>query len=245
MDIANDATHPTPANQALRQLRRARRERTQTRRGPPTRALTMATIPCIRFWRAKPGNPSARKAVKWAFYLAFTRSPTGMAVLRAMKQVHQAKTVERLRTENASYAARQDTDSLFYMIGVRDQLLASQGGEEAISLLHSWMGHMLHIAMERAKKLSHGTIAYLELRQNSFVRLCRGRRALNSAHLRWLETGRVGFTGPERSLFLQGFDEACLISKHSSRKEVRAAFAFADRQAKAKGYRVLQADYRV
>jgi len=158
-------------------------------------------------------------------------------MLRALKQVHRVKTVERLHTENASYAARQDTDALFYMLGVRDQLLGGQGDERAISLLH--------IAMERAKKLPHGTVAYLELRQNSFVRLCRGRRALNSAHLRWLETKRVGFTGPERGLFLQGFDEACLISKHSSRKEVRAAFAFADRQAKAKGYRVTQADYRV
>lgn len=209
------------------------------------RPLTITAIPGARFWRAKPGNPAARRAVKLACYRAFARSQVGMAALRVMKQVHRARTVERLHTENASYAARQDNDSLFYMIGVRDKLLGGQGSELELSLLHSWMGHMLHIAMERAKKLPHGTIAYLELRQNSFVRLCRGRRALNSAHLRWLETKRAGFTGPERGLFLQGFDEACLISKHSSRKEVRAAFAFADRQAKAKGYRVMQADYRV
>jgi len=209
------------------------------------RALTITAISGVRFWRANPGNPAARQAVKTACYRAFARSRMGMTMLRALKQVHRVKTVERLHTENASYAARQDTDALFYMIGVRDQLLGGQGDERAISLLHSWLGHMLHIAMERAKKLPHGTVAYLELRQNSFVRLCRGRRALNSAHLRWLETKRVGVTGPERGLFLQGFDEACLISKHSSRKEVRAAFAFADRQAKAKGYRVTQADYRV
>ncbi len=209
------------------------------------RTLTIAAIPGIRFWRAKPGNPAARQAVRWACYRAFARSPTGVSVLRTLKEVHHVKTVERLRTENASYAARQDTAALFYMISVRDQVLGGQGDEMTISLLHSWLGHMLHIAMERAKKLPHGTVAYLELRQNSFVRLCRGRRALNSAHLRWLETKRVGFTGPERGLFLQGFDEACLISKHSSRKEVRAAFTFADRQAKAKGYRVMQADYRV
>lgn len=209
------------------------------------RSLTTASIPGARFWRAKPGNPAARRAVKVACYRAFTRSRTGATMLRAMKQVHRIKTVERLHAENASYAARQDNDSLFYMIGVRDKLLCGQGSELELSLLHSWMGHMLHIAMERAKKLPHGTIAYLELRQNSFVRLCRGRRALNSAHLRWLETRRAGFTGLERGMFLQGFDEACIVSKHSSRKEVRAAFDFADRQAQAKGYRVVQADYRV
>ena len=206
---------------------------------------TFGKIPRIRFWRAQPGNPAARQAVKWASFMAFSRSPTGKRVLSAMKQVHMSKTIERIRNENASYAARQDTESLFYMVGVRDKLLDGQGGEEEISLLHSWMGHMLHIAMERAKKLPHGTIAYQELRQNSFARLCRGRRALTSAHLRWLKTKRAGFSGPERGMFLEGFDEACLISKHSSRKEVRAAFAFADRQAKAKGYRIVQADYRV
>lgn len=196
------------------------------------------------FWRCKPGNPAARKAVKEASFRAFCKSPIGKQVLALMKQASHNTKYQRLAAENASYAARGEFSALFYMIDLRDQLLSGKGGEDHLSVLHSWMGHLLYIAMERAKKLPHGTVAYQELRQNTMPRICRGRRALMKAWVRWVNTKHAGFSGIELHMFKQGFDESCLLSKHTSRKEIRAAFAFADRVAKAKGYKVVKTDYK-
>ena len=196
------------------------------------------------FWRCKPGNPAARKAVKEASFRAFCKSPVGRRVLEIMKHKSRNKKYLRLTEENASYAARGELSALFYMVGMRDQLLSGEGGEDHLSILHSWMGHLLYIAMERAKKLPHGTIAYQELRQNTMPRICRGRRALMKAWVRWVNTKQAGFSGTELHMFKQGFDESCLLSKHSSRMEIRAAFAFADRVAKTKGYKVVKTDYK-
>lgn len=207
--------------------------------------LPMTGLPRIYFWRCKPGNSVARSAVLNAIYHAFARSRRGLQLLAAMKATKHAKTAERLRNENASYEARGDFESLFYMIDVRDQLLDGQGNDDHLSLLHSWMGHLLYVAIQRAKQLPRGTIAYQELRQNTFVRLCRGRRALVRAWRRWAQTSKAGFAGADIQLFKQGFDEACLLSKHCSRKEIRAAFAYADHLAKTNGYKVVTADYRV
>ncbi|MEG1281451.1 MAG: hypothetical protein RSD57_13475 [Comamonas sp.] len=205
----------------------------------------MHTLPRLYFWRCQPGNIKARSAVLNAAYHAFARSHRGLQWLAAMKHVHRAKTYERVSNENASYEARGDFESLFYMIDVRDQLLSGQGNDDHLSLLHSWIGHLLYAAVQRAKQLPRNTIAYQELRQNTLPRICRGRRALINAWRRWVNTKRAGFAGPDLEPFRQGFDEACLLSKHLSRKELRAAFAYADHLAKTKGYKVVIANYRV
>ena len=205
----------------------------------------MHHLPHLYFWRCRPGNATARAMVLGAIYRAFAKSRRGLRWLAAMKASKNIGMADHLATENASYAARGDMDSLFYMTDIRNQLLTGKGTDDHISLLHSWMGHLLYVATQRAKHLPRGTTAYQELRQNTYPRLCRGRRALIAAWRRWVDTKRAGFAGPELELFHQGFEEACLISKHASRKEMRAAFAYATHLAKTKNYKVVKADYYV
>lgn len=202
------------------------------------------TIARLYFWHLSPGNAAARDAIKEALYRAFCRSRTGQRILAALKKAQAARTALRAIRENQSYQARDDAGWHLFMRMQQADLLEGRGTDEHLSLLHSWMGHMLFIALQRIKRLPRGTVAYLELRQNTLPLLCRGRRALVNAWLRYEQSQRAGFSGLELHAFKAGFDEAVLVSLHASRREVRAAFDFADHTAKAKGLKVIKSNYQ-
>jgi hypothetical protein len=195
-------------------------------------------IPRLYFWRVSPGNPKARKAVKSALYHAFCRSRIGQMVIKAMKRSSAKDVALRTVRENQSYQVQKDSNSILFIRMTQASLLEGTGTDEQISVLHSWLGHMLYIALQRMRGLARGSVAYLELRHNTLRLICRGRRALQRAWLRFASTTKVGFSGPDIRLFKAGVDEACLISNHASRREVRAAFAYAEQAGKAKGHAV-------
>lgn len=206
-------------------------------------AIIYRIAPRLYFWHLAPGNPAARASIMAACYRAYAKSRTGQRILAAMKKIKGQNATTRALVENTSYQSRQEQDWAVYMRVQQSALLNGEGDEEHISLMHSWMGHVLYVAVQRLKRLPRGTVAYQELRQNTVRLICRGRRALVSAWQRWAKTKQVGFNGAERWAFLTGFDEAELLSNHASRREMRAAFEYAESLAKTKGLKVVKADY--
>ena len=192
----------------------------------------------LYFWRQSPGNPKVRKAIHLAAYRAFCNSRTGRLALASMKKSSAQCSALRTVAESQSYKTRRDSQAILFIRMNQADLLAGTGTDEQISVLHSWLGHMLYIALQRMRKLPRGTLAYLELRQNTLRLICRGRRALQRCWLRFASSQRVGFSGPDIRMFKAGVDEAVLISQHASRNEVRAAFSYATRVGQRKGIAV-------
>ncbi len=209
-----------------------------------TRAAIAYKLPRLYFWRATPGNPTARAAVLQACYRAFKRSKLGDMALKAMKKVSQIRVVERSVREHASYRALKDISGTLFMREQQNTLLTGKGTEEHLSLVHSWLGHLLYVAVQRIKKLPKGSLAYQELRQNTLRLLCKARRVLISVWRRYVETKRIGFHGKELWAFRTGFDEAELFAGHTSRSEMRAAFAYATHLCKVKGFKVIEGAYQ-
>lgn len=201
-------------------------------------------LPRLYFWRTNPGNPAARAAVLQACYRAFKRSKFGALALKAMKEVSQIRVVERAVREHASYKALKDISGTLFMREQQNTLLSGAATEEHLSLVHSWLGHLLYVAVQRIKKLPKGGIAYQELRQNTLRLLCKARRALISVWRRYVDTKRIGFHGKELWAFRTGFDEAELFAGHTSRSEMRAAFAYATHLCKVKGFKVIEGAYQ-
>ena len=123
-------------------------------------------------------------------------------------------------------------------------LLTGKGTEEHLSLIHSWLGHLLYVAVQRIKRLARGSVAYQELRQNTLRLICRARRALVNVWRRYVDTKRIGFKGPELWAFRTGYDEAELFAGHTSRAEMRAAFDYASDMCKRKGYKIIEGSYQ-
>lgn len=204
-------------------------------------------LPRLYFWRANPGNPSARAAVLQACYRAFKRSKLGAMAMKAMKEVSQIRVVERAvreHGEHASYKSRQEISGTLFMREQQNTLLTGKGTEEHLSLVHSWLGHLLYIAVQRIKRLARGSVAFQELRQNTLRLICRARRALVNVWRRYVDTKRIGFKGPELWAFRTGFDEAELFAGHTSRSEMRAAFAYTSEMCKTKGFKVIEGAYQ-
>ena len=65
------------------------------------------------------------------------------------------------------------------------------------------------------------------------------RRAPVNVWRRYVDTKRIGFKGPELWAFRTGFDEAELFAEHTSRSEMRAAFAYTSEMCKTKGFKVI------
>lgn len=201
-------------------------------------------LPRLYFWRANPGNPSARAAVLQACYRAFKRSKLGAMAMKAMKEVSHIRVVERSVREHASYKSRQDISGTLFMREQQNTLLTGKGTEEHLSLVHSWLGHLLYIAVQRIKRLARGSVAFQELRQNTLRLICRARRALVNVWRRYVDTKRIGFKGPELWAFRTGFDEAELFAGHTSRSEMRAAFAYASEMCATKGHKIIEGAYQ-
>ena len=166
------------------------------------------------------------------------------AKTEAAKKAKGIIAIERVLADNQSYGAQKNTDmELFIRLKTAD-MLSGAGDADSLSVLHSWLGHMLHVAISRATRLPRRAVAYQELRQNTSPMLCRGRRALRSCWLRLERIGKVGFAGREIEQFKRGIEEGVLLSKHASRKEMRAAFVYADKMAKIKNLKVKNVEFR-
>ena len=126
----------------------------------------------------------------------------------------------------------------------QNTLLTGKGTEEHLSLVHSWLGHLLYIAVQRIKRLARGSVAFQELRQNTLRLICRARRALVNVWRRYVDTKRIGFKGPELWAFRTGYDEAELFAGHTSRAEMRAAFDYASDMCKSKAYKIIEGSYQ-
>lgn len=124
-----------------------------------------------------PGS-SIRAAVKQSCYLAFTKSKLGGLTRKVMGKISRIQTTTRAINEHASYKARQDISGTLFMREQQSALLTGKGTEEHLSLIHSWLGHLLYVAVQRIKRLPRGSVAYQELRQNTLRLICRARRAL-------------------------------------------------------------------
>ena len=198
----------------------------------------------LYFWRVSPGNKAARTAVLQASYRAFTRSKMGRITLKVMEKVSRIQVVTKAINEHASYKARQDISGTIFMREQQVTLLSGGGTEEHLNLIHSWLGHLLYVAVQRAKRLPRGTVAYQELRQNTLRLICKARRALVNVWRRYVDTKRIGFKGPELWAFRTGYDEAELFAGHTSRAEMRAAFDYASDMCKRKGYKIIEGPYQ-
>ena len=198
----------------------------------------------LYFWRVAPGNKAARTAVLQASYRAFTRSKMGRITLKVMQKVSRIQVVTKAINEHASYKARQDISGTIFMREQQATLLSGGGTEEHLGLIHSWLGHLLYVAVQRAKRLPRGSVAYQELRQNTLRLICRARRALVKVWRRYVDTKRIGFNGLELWAFRTGYDEAELFAGHTSRAEMRAAFDYASDMCKRKGYKIIEGSYQ-
>lgn len=132
----------------------------------------------LYFWRVSPGNQTARAAVKQSCYRAFTKSKLGGFTRKVMKELSRIQATTRAINEHAFYKARQDISGTLFMREQQHALLSGSGTEEQLSLVHSWLGHLLYVAVQRIKRLARGSVAYQELRQNTLRLICRARRAL-------------------------------------------------------------------
>ena len=198
----------------------------------------------LYFWRVNPGNQSARAAVKQSCYRAFTKSKLGGVTRKVMQELSRIQATTRAINEHASYKARQDISGTLFMREQQSALLTGKGTEEHLSLIHSWLGHLLYVAVQRIKRLARGSVAYQELRQNTLRLICRARRALVSVWRRYVDTQRIGFKGPELWAFRTRYDEAELFAGHTSRAEMRAAFDYASDMCKRKGYKIIEGSYQ-
>ena len=198
----------------------------------------------LYFWRVSPGNQTARAAVKQSCYRAFTKSKLGGITRKVMEKISRTHTTTMAINEHASYKARQDISGTLFMREQQSALLTGNGTEEHLSLVHSWLGHLLYVAVQRIKRLPRGSVAYQELRQNTLRLICRARRALVNVWRRYVDTKRIGFKGPELWAFRTGFDEAELFAGHTSRSEMRAAFAYATEMCKTKGFKIIEGAYQ-
>lgn len=198
----------------------------------------------LYFWHLSPGNQSARAAVKQSCYRAFTKSKLGGVTRKVMQELSRIHATTRVINEHASYKARQDISGTLFMREQQSALLTGKGTEEHLSLIHSWLGHLLYVAVQRIKRLSRGSVAYQELRQNTLRLICRARRALVNVWRRYVDTKRIGFKGPELWAFRTGYDEAELFAGHTSRAEMRAAFDYASDMCKRKGYKIIEGSYQ-
>lgn len=178
--------------------------------------------------------PAAKARLIDAAYAAFVKSNRGrhaMKSLRAIKAgVITSHTVDKLQ-------ARGKSGTLHAHIYVEQHigdLLGGRGTVDALSLLHSWMGHMLYCCIQRTKGYRRGHIERAWLDQ-SMRALCAGRRAVFSVWQRELRTGRVGFAGPELAPFKDACGEAFFVAERISKSELRAAYVFADAKAARQG----------
>jgi len=201
------------------------------------------TIPRLRFWHVAPGNPGAREAVKEATYRAFKDSSRGQKVLAFLRKDKHRQTYCRVVSENRAYKVRESQEWALFLRMQQSDLLNGEGNGEQIRRLHSWMGHLLYIAVRRMRRLPQGTIGYQELRQNTLPLICRGRRALAACWRCWNTTGKANFSEEDRRSFMAGYAEAELLSQHASRREMRAAYEYAERLAKVKGYVVVKNEF--
>lgn len=177
---------------------------------------------------------SARIMLTNAVYEAFTRSHRGKKAMHQMRVVKAgvmaAATVDKLQ-------ARGKRGTLEPHLFIQNQIgdmLEGRGTVDTLSLLHSWMGHMLFWCVTRRKKYKAGNIERAWL-THSIRQLCAGRRATYWAWLRYKRTQKLGFTGPELMMFKQGCAEAFFVAERVSKAELRDAYAFADAKAKRQG----------
>ncbi len=161
-----------------------------------------------------------------------------------MEKISRIQATTRAINEHASYKARQDISGTLFMREQQSALLTGKGTEEHLSLIHSWLGHLLYVAVQRIKRLARGSVAYQELRQNTLRLICRARRALVNVWRRYVDTQRIGFKGPELWAFRTGYDEAELFAGHTSRAEMRAAFDYASDMCQRKGYKIIEGSYQ-
>ena len=110
----------------------------------------------LYFWRVSPGNQSARAAVKQSCYRAFTQSKLGGVTRKVMQELSRIQATTRAINEHASYKARQDISGTLFMREQQSALLTGKGTEEHLSLIHSWLGHLLYVAVQRIKRLARG-----------------------------------------------------------------------------------------
>lgn len=177
---------------------------------------------------------SARVMLVDAVYEAFTRSHRGKKAMHQMRAVKAgvmaAATVDKLQ-------ARGKRGTLEPHLFIQNQIgdmLEGRGTVDTLSLLHSWMGHMLFWCVTRRKKYKAGNVERAWL-THSIRQLCAGRRATYWAWLRFNRTRQLGFTGPELTMFKQGCAEAFFVAERVSKAELRDAYAFADAKAKRQG----------
>lgn len=177
---------------------------------------------------------SARTMLVDAVYEAFTRSHRGKKAMHQMRAVKggvmAAATVDKLQ-------ARGKRGTLEPHLFIQNQIgdmLEGRGTVDTLSLLHSWMGHMLFWCVTRRKKYKAGNVERAWL-THSIRQLCAGRRATYWAWLRFKRTQKLRFTGPELTMFKQGCAEAFFVAERVSKVEMRNAYAFADAKAERQG----------
>lgn len=189
--------------------------------------------PTIRM-RHRRSCAAGRALLAEAVFAAFTRSNRGrhaMKELRAIKAgVMTTHTVDKLQARGK----RGTLNAHLYLQEHIGDLLEGRGTVDTLSLLHSWLGHMLYCCVHRRKgyKAGHIERAWLD---HSIRQLCAGRRATFSAWLRYQRTTRVGFAGPELAPFKEGCAEGFFVAERISKTELRAAYAFADAKAARQG----------
>lgn len=169
-----------------------------------------------------------------AVYEAFTRSHRGKKAMHQMRSVKAgvmaAATVDKLQARGK----RGTLEPHMFIQNQIGDMLEGRGTVDTLSLLHSWMGHMLFWCVTRRKKYKAGNVERAWL-THSIRQLCAGRRATYWAWLRFKRTRQLGFTGPELTMFKQGCAEAFFVAERVSKAELRDAYAFADAKAKRQG----------
>jgi len=194
--------------------------------------------PTIRM-RHRRSCAAGRAILVDAVYAAFAKSNRGRHVkqsLLAIKAgVMSTHTVDKLQARGQ----RGTLNAHLYLQEHICDLLEGRGTVDTLSLLHSWIGHMLYCCAHRRKGYKPGHIerAWLD---HSIRQLCAGRRATLSAWLRYQRTARVGFAGPELAPFKGGCAEGFFVAERISKTELRAAYAFADAKAVRQGLTLKQ-----
>lgn len=176
-----------------------------------------------------------------ATYAAFVKSNRGRRALKTLGAIKAGVIAHRTVDSLQPRGKAGTLNAHIYVEQHIGDLLEGQGTTDTLSLLHSWMGHMLYCCIQRTRGYKRGHIerAWLD---RSMRALCAGRRAVFSAWQRELRTSRVGFSGPELAPFKAGCAEGFFVAERISKSELRAAYAFADAKAARQGLTLKSVD---
>lgn len=169
-----------------------------------------------------------------ATYAAFVKSSRGQRVAKQLKAIKTGVISSHVIDKIQPRGKSGTLNAHIYMHQHVGDLLEGRANTDTLSLLHSWMGHMLYCCIQRTKGYKRGHIerAWLD---HSIRALCAGRRAVFSAWQRELRIGKVGLAGPEIAPFKDGCTEAFFVAEKISKSELRAAFKFSDDKAARQG----------